>query len=302
VRALPAIALFGALFAGCTVDTPTAFGLRCTNPDICDGLQCRPSPDDGELRCLPPRGPAEPGEQCTAPFVTTSPGTGAVILDQLVYLGAATDDVKLSCSALDAPEVVVRFKVADDDGDPATEAPGVRIRLDGDNADHFALSLRATGCGDELAFGCKAPGGSDILLEALPAGDYELVVEGTATGSGTDETPAHVIVERLDCPANALPFDTNTCIRTVRLGANLAARVGHSVHVLDDGSIVVIGGDSGNGPRPDFEVLDPGDVLRTRRFKHGGRLTRRPRVHQRVVLQHADLAQHFGAPNPGLAC
>lgn len=264
---------------GCPVvwDTPD-FGTRCTDIADCgDGLMCRPDPIDRTRRCLPPRLPGEPGDSCADPLVAPAiagPGD-PVVLDEVVFFGAAVDDVETTCGLGDTADVVLRFTLTAREGDTVTTPQGIAIEAPAG----AVLELRQAGCdGAAIRSGCAAPGQTAYIAELLP-GEYDLVIDGEPAAVGVDEGGSRVRVTRIDCPTGALPFDAQRCLRSAPLTPLLSPRVKHTAHALDDGGLVVVGGSGGDGGLNTIEVFDP--VLA--RWQYGD-LARRRQGHASVVI------------------
>jgi len=322
IRALSLFIVAGVAMAVSFACTPAAdastFGALCTSNETCspiatqetggvdtDKLHCLSSPVDGRQRCLPPRAAGAAGETCAKPIAAVQPSTTTgTLVDHRVFFGAAVDNIDLECGGrVGAPDVVLRFTIddvtAEDPADPARRVsvpqPGIRVRVEDGGAGGYAVSLRRAvdvdACGGTERFGC-GESGSDIVLASIAPGAWDLVVDGTPAGVGGFEQPVRVVVERLDCPPDALPFDERQCIRTVGVTPLSSARTQHTTHLLADGTVAVVGGRDDVGGRSDFELFDPTE----QRWRFGTLQFRRVGAAS-IVLSEGDLLVAGGANN-----
>ncbi len=273
----------GAASSGCgPAPDASLFGALCSTNETCaplatensaavdlDKLHCLPSPVDGRGRCLPPRATGSAGESCAQPLTATQPSTTTgLLVDQSLFFGGAVDNEDVECGGrVGAADVVVRFVIDDVVvADPADQSqsvsvpqPGIRLHIEGPSASGYGMAIRPAiegdVCGPVQRYGC-GENDNDIVLANIAPGAWDVVVDGAAFGVGGFEQPAHLIVERLDCPPFALPFDEQRCVRTSTVMPMLTPRIGHTLHVTADGSIVAVGGNDGIGPRSDFEIFD----------------------------------------------
>lgn len=251
------VVLIGWVSACPVPSAPSQFGVPCATSIDCDDEQmCRPDPVDGTQRCLPPRQANEAGESCSAPLLVV-PVAGPednTILDRTITFGAAVDDIDTACGPVDAVDVVLRFTITPRAGDDATVPQGVAIQA----PEGAAVELRQAGCdGAAVRFGCAAASTQALVAEVMP-GEYDLVVDGSATLLGTTaEVGSRVRVSRIECPTGALPFDETRCLRSTPLTPMLSRRVNHTAHALDDGGIVVAGGRNGGEALTNIEVYSP---------------------------------------------
>jgi len=297
VSARPHIALIAVVLtsAGCPeLPAASSFGVGCTSSSDCAdaALMCRSDPVDQSRRCLPPRLAAEPGESCEAPLsiARVSAPEDPVLLDETVSFGAAVDDTDVACGPVGAPDLTLRFTVTARAGDAPDTPQGIAIEAPAD----VAVEVRTIGCdGVAVRSGCAAPGQTSFIAE-LPPGDYDLVIDGTPADIGTVlEGGSRIRVSRIDCPTGALPYDAQRCLRSTPLTPMLAPRVEHTAHILDDGGIVVTGGNNGLEGLGNIEVFDP----TLARWQYGD-LARRRQGHASVVIDD-DLIAIGGVDDAG---
>ena len=226
--------------SACPAAPAGQFGAVCTGVDDCDGLQCRVV--DGGRRCVPPRAPGEAGESCADPLKATE-GEGDVVVDEVVFFGGAVDDGDV-CGSLGRPDVSLRFSLPVDSGLVITvDDPGV------------VVGLRPV-CGEVVRAGC-ATAATPALLSAVPAGEWELVLDGDARDVGApDEAGVHVVVSRIDCPLGYLPLDAAQCVGFRAMQPLLRARGAAGIGVVGDGDAIVLGGVGRDGEaRVDGELF-----------------------------------------------